>query len=355
MSSTAPAHPPRSRVPRRPWRLLSEDVPLIPENAVDLFPEKLGPRIFYLPSANAILKKGPTVRMAEAEAMRFLKTRLPNVPVPEIYQSFMKDDLGFILMEKIEGRPLSELWDRLDAEKRVSIVEQLRGFIEQWRELKGSWYGSLGGGSSVANYGDQSNPHHHHRGSTGSSSAGSDAYSPHPGDASPPPQPQTPAIEPGSGPGGPCEDIVFKHLCLASPGEQKTYGPFGSRAEYNEGVVEALRNSRTTGELSEADEPLVARIRAEDESDEKVFTHGDLQPVNIMVDPKTLRITGILDWETAGYSPPEREYCEGRSRGREEVWRRELDSLFDDPIKEKYKLWRDIDWALVAHSRVWSK
>ncbi|EKG16072.1 Aminoglycoside phosphotransferase [Macrophomina phaseolina MS6] len=353
MGTTAPT--PRSRVPRRPWRLLSEDVPLIPENAVDLFPEKLGPRIFYLPSANAILKKGPTVRMAEAEAMRFVRARLPGVPVPEVYQSFIKDDLGFILMEKIEGRPLSEVWDRLDDEKCAYVIEQLRGFINQWRQLKGTWYGSLGGGSSIANYGTQHH-HPHHRGSTGSrSSDGSSSYNPHhPGEASPPP-PQVPAIEPGSGPGGPCEDLVFKHLCLASPGEQKTYGPFNTRVEYNTGVIEALCNSRATGQLNDTDEPLIARIRAEDACDDKVFTHGDLQPVNIMVDPKTLRITGILDWETAGYSPPEREYCEARSRGREEGWRRALESMFGEEVKHKYKLWRDIDWALVAHSRVWSK
>lgn len=339
-------------MPRRPWRLLSEDVPLIPENAVDLFPEKLGPRIFYLPSANAILKKGPTVRMAEAEAMRFVKARLPGIPVPEVYQSFMKDDLGFILMEKIEGRPLSEVWERLDQEKRNYVMEQLRGFIEQWRTLTGSWYGSLGGGSSIANYGDQSYHHHpHHRDSTGSNSTGSEQ---HGNDNSTPPPP-TPTMEPGSGPGGPCEDLVFKHLCLAAPGEQKTYGPFLTRVDYNIGVIEALRNSRATGQLNDTDELLVGRIRAEDGCEEKVFTHGDLQPVNIIVDPKTARITGLLDWETAGYSPPEREYCEARSRGREDEWRRALDGIFSDEIREKYRLWRDIDWALVTHSRVWSK
>ncbi|KAI0032374.1 hypothetical protein K488DRAFT_33700, partial [Vararia minispora EC-137] len=40
------------------------------------------------------------------------------------------------------------------------------------------------------------------------------------------------------------------------------------------------------------------------------FTHGDLVPKNIMVDPSDgYRITGILDWENAGFYPSFWEYC----------------------------------------------
>ena len=42
-------------------------------------------------------------------------------------------------------------------------------------------------------------------------------------------------------------------------------------------------------------------------SDVSVFTHGDIAPRNIMVD-ETHRITGILDWETAGWYPDYWEY-----------------------------------------------
>lgn len=38
-----------------------------------------------------------------------------------------------------------------------------------------------------------------------------------------------------------------------------------------------------------------------------VFVHGDLSGSNIMVDPVTLKITAILDWEFAGYYPREHE------------------------------------------------
>lgn len=40
------------------------------------------------------------------------------------------------------------------------------------------------------------------------------------------------------------------------------------------------------------------------ESDEYVFCHNDLSQGNIIVDPKTLKIKAILDWEYAGFYPP---------------------------------------------------
>ena len=38
-----------------------------------------------------------------------------------------------------------------------------------------------------------------------------------------------------------------------------------------------------------------------------VFCHNDLSTHNIIVDPKSLRIQGIIDWEYAGFFPPEFE------------------------------------------------
>lgn len=46
-----------------------------------------------------------------------------------------------------------------------------------------------------------------------------------------------------------------------------------------------------------------------------VLCHGDLHDYNILVDPKTLKVTAIIDWEFAGYYPPNvdpRRYKYGR-------------------------------------------
>jgi serine/threonine protein kinase len=36
-----------------------------------------------------------------------------------------------------------------------------------------------------------------------------------------------------------------------------------------------------------------------------IFCHGDLAAHNIMIDPDTLEVVGFIDWENAGYFPPE--------------------------------------------------
>lgn len=40
------------------------------------------------------------------------------------------------------------------------------------------------------------------------------------------------------------------------------------------------------------------------ESDEYEFCHNDLSQYNIIVDPATLKIKAIIDWEYAGFFPP---------------------------------------------------
>ncbi len=61
-----------------------------------------------------------------------------------------------------------------------------------------------------------------------------------------------------------------------------------------------------------------------------MFCHNDLSNRNILVDPTTFRITGIIDWEFAGYFPSEWELelwpldWEGRRLLNEKVERRDL-------------------------------
>jgi hypothetical protein len=73
-------------------------------------------------------------------------------------------------------------------------------------------------------------------------------------------------------------------------------GPFHTEAEFN-------AHLRNQGPLEDAPE----RIRAFHVKQYKlVFTHGDISPRNIMV--KDGRVTGIIDWENAGWFPEYWEY-----------------------------------------------
>ena len=50
--------------------------------------------------------------------------------------------------------------------------------------------------------------------------------------------------------------------------------------------------------------PLEMRRR---EEHNLVFCHNDLSMNNVIVDPDTLKIKAIIDWEYAGFFPPEFE------------------------------------------------
>ena len=43
------------------------------------------------------------------------------------------------------------------------------------------------------------------------------------------------------------------------------------------------------------------------ETQDLVFCHNDLSANNVIVDPDTLKIAAIVDWEYAGFYPPEFE------------------------------------------------
>lgn len=51
------------------------------------------------------------------------------------------------------------------------------------------------------------------------------------------------------------------------------------------------------------------------ETSDLVFCHNDLSANNVIVDPDTLKIAAIVDWEYAGFYPPEFEFSFFRRPG----------------------------------------
>ncbi|KAF2470254.1 kinase-like protein [Lindgomyces ingoldianus] len=56
-----------------------------------------------------------------------------------------------------------------------------------------------------------------------------------------------------------------------------------------------------------------------------VFTHGDISPRNIMFDSKTQQITGIIDWENAGWYPDYWEYANILKPSVDDNWQEWMD------------------------------
>ncbi|KAJ5117551.1 hypothetical protein N7448_011183 [Penicillium atrosanguineum] len=258
------------------------------QNAKDLCPHSMGGCKILEINASTVLKVGPTAQMGEAEALCLLRKRT-SVPVPEVFNAYTIADIGFILMSKIPGIPLEKCWKDLTLDAKSSIVRQLSGYIQEWRQIEGLVFGSIDG--------------------------------------------------------GPCEDIFFQHPWDAKP---RPYGPYATRKEFNQGVVEALRNSRPNAHLTKKDEPLVRRILVSGDQDEtKVLTHGDLHQSNIMVNGNI--VTGIIDWGAAGYSISAREYFCIRWQALDPEWRDLTSNILD---VDDYTFLAEINQSMVEYTGI---
>ncbi|KAJ9192301.1 hypothetical protein DTO164E3_8440 [Paecilomyces variotii] len=260
-------------------------------NGRDLCPHRVSGRKILEISGSMILKIGYGVSMGEAEAMCLVRN-LTTVPVPKVLNAYMIEDIGFILMERVPGIPLEECWDRLSIAARKSIVQQLKDYVQQWRRIEGTFFGSVDG--------------------------------------------------------GPCEDVIFKHPWGTKP---YRYGPFQTRKEFNAGVVLALQRSRPNDRLiGKRDCILADRILASGENgqdERKIFTHGDLHPTNIIIDDD--KITGIIDWGASGYSVASREHFGLKWATDEPSWRELSSSIL---ASDEYEFWADVNNSMTDYTGI---
>jgi len=261
----------------------------IPDGAIELYPRPMGPRIFLLPKEDRVLKVGISVKLSEAEAMRFV-ARETSMPVPTVHDAYEQEGRGYIIMSRAHGKPLGEVWASLCTEQRSTIVRQLNRYMAELATLSGDFYGTLWK--------------------------------------------------------SPVEDIFFHHQPFEN--EKIQYGPYFSREEYNAGLVAALMNSRPEQSLSASDQALAEKLLQIDD-ERRVFSHGDLHLDNIIIDD-SCRVTGIVDWAGAGFSIPGRDYYEAISRAREEKWVESVSCIFSKDSQVHYELFRELDSALILYT-----
>lgn len=252
---------------------------------------KIDKSIWHLQDSDRILKRGPHVKVSEAEALRFIAAST-HVPVPEVFGAYEKDGYGHIFMSRVIGKPLYDVLEILDEVQMERVIEQLSGFVRSWMSLNGDFFGSVGF--------------------------------------------------------KPCRDVFFQHLpAIGMP--DREYGPFGSRAEYCNGLIDALRNSRPCGKFDASDAHLIERIERLGDGGCAVFCHGDLHPDNIFVDDQ-LNVVAVVDMGVSGFSIPEREYFEAKSRARNPVWSSMIDRIVPKIPDETYALLLELERALVRYS-----
>lgn len=82
--------------------------------------------------------------MSETETMRFVRERT-TIPIPQVHNAYVDDESGMvrIVMEFIEGENLDSAWDNYTDAEKESVISQLRGYMEELRQIKGFFIGSV--------------------------------------------------------------------------------------------------------------------------------------------------------------------------------------------------------------------
>ncbi|KAL8400656.1 hypothetical protein RB594_000888 [Gaeumannomyces avenae] len=201
-------------------------------------------RIVFI-SPKLCIKKTAFTRLAEAHAMRFVSQNT-TIPVPKVHSAFEHKGHTYILMERVDGQPLSIGWVQRSETSKARILNQLKALIAQLGSIR------------------------------------------------PPP-----GVGVSNVTGGPIYDLRLPI--------KNFWGPFptmhGFHKELRSGVeIEHITEERLSGLPGLSD--LIAFQNRPWPT--PVFTHGDLSSQNIMA--RGDEIVAIIDWETAGWMPPYWEY-----------------------------------------------
>lgn len=202
----------------------------------------------YSLSRHMLVKTGSDVRLAEAATMRFIAENT-SIPVPKVLSAFVRKGAAYIVMEKIQGQELAKLWYHLSDQTRASLLGQLRDMVEELRALR------------------------------------------------PPSQ-----FAVGSCTGGSLQD--FRQSRAPPP---VRFGPFKTIQDFHSWLRDGLKlgqaEIRDQADLDDVNEMI---SRQDGPWPPPVFTHGDLNPSNILV--RDDKIVGIIDWEMSGWYPHYWEY-----------------------------------------------
>ncbi|MCJ1467407.1 hypothetical protein MMC07_006031 [Pseudocyphellaria aurata] len=201
-----------------------------------------------------VTKSGRRVRPNEETAMRLVAEHT-KVPVPEIFGSSYGPGGGSISMSLMPGVPLDSMWDRLDEAGKERLCREIWWMIAKWQQI-----------------------------------------------ARPP-------------------DLAHVYQCLAD-GSAATTDPLlqdmrdPPRPLFTDDEVRARIYERYWyhdhdhhGQEDDDESTLDTLLVTLPHSDNSVFTHGEMAPRNIMVDRSSGRVSGVVDWELAGWYPDYWEYA----------------------------------------------
>lgn len=210
-----------------------------------------------------ILKVGDRVLPSEEVAMQLVKEHI-DIPVPEVYLATYTTSEGRLAMSIIPGTTLEKVWDNLEDEAKRRICSETWSMIAKLRQTQK------------------------------------------------PPELQHLFLCLADG--SPCvqDPLVAGANCISPP------GPLLSDDAVRARIYECYYDAN--GRKYENELPSMLP-----RSDTSVFSHADIAPYNIMVDEKSMKITGIIDWERAGWYPDYWEYSNVMKPSMYKDWQKWMD------------------------------
>lgn len=200
------------------------------------------------------VKAGFSIPPLEAENMKFVEHN-SNVPVPKVYDHFVDPETQkrYIIMDYVPGIDLEKLLPSLTPTEKKAISNEIKDAINKMRHIPDQGYlGNLG---------------------------------------------RMPYID----------------GVLSTPDDNPTIsGPFENQDQMNQGILARLGQKESPHYIR-----LLRGMVDRTLKDHKiVFTHGDLQPKNIIVERNGIREDGtsdfkvtLIDWNLSGWYPEFWDYC----------------------------------------------
>lgn len=229
-----------------------------------------------------VVKYGSGVKENEGQALLALE-RVSSIPSPRLYAMYREDDVLYLVMEFKRGKQLDDVWSTLSEAAKLGIATQLRGIMDDLRGISSP--GTLGSVSKGPV------PHRFF-------------WSPEP----------YPAIN----------------------------GPFEREEDFSMAMAKRAQGAWDTSNTTTkwTSEWLARHLPKVLNGHRCVFTHGDFQMKNILVeespdghdesDSPSWKVTALLDWEDAGWYPDYWEYsCCFIDFGMEDDWPEKLEKILD--------------------------
>ncbi|KAL2184999.1 kinase-like protein [Thermothelomyces heterothallicus CBS 203.75] len=248
---------------------------------------------------------------SEIATMEYVR-RHTTMPIPRVVAFSSGDDneLGYewILMEMMPGEPLRKLWSAMPEDARIAVFAELAVHVKQLVALRFSKFGNL----YFADVADKVLPRNVSLPVKGDDLAD--------------------AVDRDIGPGGQfvigrivAQDFFFDKR-VYYPGSRGPFlttrelvdtrvellgrrlrhlSPVEGEAWYCENDRELARNKDRVYELFDQLKALVPHLVPPENGpeDRGVLWHDDLSEHNLLLDPATFKLTGVLDWESVSIVP----------------------------------------------------